>query len=61
MSETDDLYWALVDQLLHLQVLYHPGVQIVDQMKLEILQTRLLEGIFVSSVKDSEDSIGVNT
>ena len=61
VSETDDLNGALGDQLLHFQVLYHPGVQIVDQMELEVLQTSLLEGVFISSVKDSEDSIGINT
>ena len=42
VSETDDLNWALADQLLYLQVLYHPGVQIVDQVELEALQARLL-------------------
>jgi hypothetical protein len=61
VSETDDLNGALGDQLLHLQVLYHPSVQIVDQMELEVLQTRLLKGVFISSVKNSEDSIGINT
>ena len=61
MSETDDLNGALGDQLLDLQVLYHPGVQIIDQMELEVLQTRLLKGVFISSVKNSEDSIGINT
>jgi hypothetical protein len=61
VSETDDLNGALGDQLLHLQILYHPGVQIVDQMELEVLQTRLLKGVFISSVKNSEDSIGINT
>jgi hypothetical protein len=59
VGKTDDLNWALADQLLYLQVLYHPGVQIVDQVELEALQARLLERVLVPSVKDSEDGIRV--
>ena len=59
MGQTDDLNWALADQLLYLEVLYHPGVQIVDQVELEALQARLLERVLVPSVKDSEDCIRV--
>lgn len=59
VSETDDLNRALADKLLYFQVLYHPGVQIVDQMELKALQTCLLEWVLIPSVKDSEDGIRV--
>ena len=59
VSETDDLNWTLADQLLYLEVLNHPGVQIVNQMELEALQTCLLEWVLIPSVKDSENGIRV--
>ena len=59
VSETDDLNWTLADQVLYLEVLNHPGVQIVDQMELEALQTCLLEWVLIPSVKDSENGIRI--